>query len=80
MKYTTASSKQEAQQKIGFDWAKMVKVKDGYIGFETIQEYKEWKKWTAGCVVCGASPHDVTCMAVKNGPVYCENCVEEASY
>ena len=37
-------TKKEAQQAKGFDWAKIVKVQEGWAFFETIQEYETWKR------------------------------------
>ena len=42
-KFTEAKTLAEAKQNIGSDWAKIVKVDGGYIGFETITDYKIWK-------------------------------------
>lgn len=44
MKFIARKTKAEFQQAAGFDWAKIVKVDGGYIGFSTIQEYETWRK------------------------------------
>ena len=42
MKLTAAKTRKEAEESIGRDWAKMVKVCGGYATFETVAEWKIW--------------------------------------
>ena len=43
MKVIHCKSRSEFVEAAGFDWAKIVKVEGGYIGFESMAEYKTWK-------------------------------------
>lgn len=43
MKFIACKSKQAFVEAAGFDWAKIVKVEAGYIGFNSLAEYKTWK-------------------------------------
>jgi hypothetical protein len=42
-KFTEAKTKREAEQNIGTDFAKMVKVDGGYLAFQTMADYRIWK-------------------------------------
>lgn len=43
MKFIHCKTRQQFTDAAGFDWAKIVKVDGGYMGFNTIEEYKTWK-------------------------------------
>ena len=43
MKFIACKTKAEFTQAAGFDWAKIVKVDGGYIGFGSLREYETWK-------------------------------------
>lgn len=43
MKFIACKSKRDFADAAGFDWAKIVKVEGGYIGFNSVAEYKTWK-------------------------------------
>lgn len=43
MKYIQCKTKADFIKSVGFDWVKIVKTDNGYIGFNSLQEYKTWK-------------------------------------
>lgn len=43
MKFIACNTRREFIAAAGFDWAKIVKADGGYIGFNSIIEYKTWK-------------------------------------
>lgn len=43
MKFIASKTKAEAIERMGRDWAKIVKVDGGYMFFNTLTEYKTWR-------------------------------------
>jgi len=42
MRFVSKTTKRDAVEVAGLDWAKIVKVDGGYMFFETVTEYKTW--------------------------------------
>ncbi len=43
MKFIPCKTRKEFIAAAGFDWYKIVKVDGGYIGFNSVNEYKTWR-------------------------------------
>jgi hypothetical protein len=43
MKFIEADTREEALQRAGHDWAKIIKVSGGWMFFDTIDDYKMWR-------------------------------------
>lgn len=41
--YAECKTKAELNQRMGFDWAKIVRVDGGWMLFDTIQAWKTWR-------------------------------------
>ena len=44
MKFAQKTTRKDVIEAYGFDWYKILKVDGGYMLFESVQEYKMWKK------------------------------------